>query len=55
MEDLRNSFAKMLAKEKGFELTLLVQSKFKRNLPKDKKWSVGKQIKKLNLWEDGDC
>lgn len=55
MEDIVNSFKKRLAGEKGFGLTLLIETTFVRNNPTDTKIAKGKQTKNLTLTRLDDC
>jgi len=42
MDDIRNSFKAKLDKKEGFDLLLLIETKFTRNNPTDTKVAVGK-------------
>lgn len=55
MEDIRNSFKAKLDKKEGFDLLLLIETRFKRNNPTDTKEAVGKQNMSLILDDLNDC
>lgn len=55
MEDIDKSFEKKLEKAPGYDIKLLIETKFVRDNPTDAKQAVGTQSKSLNLYREDDC
>ena len=55
MEDIDNSFEKKLKKTPGYDIKLLIETKFVRDNPTDAKQAVGTQSKILNMDRADDC
>lgn len=55
MEDIVNSLEKELLGKSGFDLKLLIETKFMRDNPIEAKEASGNQTKSLNLNRRDDC
>ena len=51
MEDINSTFQKQMSGKSGFDLSLLIETKFERDHPSDKKTASGKQVRKLDITE----
>ena len=55
MEDINSTFSKTLAGMEGFELSLVIETKFLRENPSTAKTATGYQRRILDLTREEDC